>query len=394
MNDKTKQLTVIYLGSLSCTDSDFPLIRALQQRGVNIIAYFPVGGKSFKSGLISIDRVEKIDSILHASRYEAFKSFEKYLNLDHVYIVNNYHDKRYNWQSWIIWIKFFCHARQYNPDLFHFIWPFAERRKILYFWRIKKVLTVHDPIAHSSQQSKELEKIRIKAFTSADKLVLLSPTYKKCFCKNYNIESSKIFVSRFGYYDWLHCIDKNVNKNKKPYILFWGQIQAHKGIDILLKAMVEVHKVLPNLSCVIAGKGKFSFNISQYESLDYIDIKNYFIEINELVTLLDNCLFAVAPYKDATQSGVVQTAFSAGVPLIVTNVGSLPEAVEDGETGLVVPPNDVKSLAEAIIEMASDDEKRFKLKSNIKHVWKKNMSWKTIADGYVNVYKSLVKETK
>lgn len=69
----------------------------------------------------------------------------------------------------------------------------------------------------------------------------------------------------------------------------------------------------------------------------------------QLAGLLNDALFAVCPYKDATQSGVIQTAFSMDCPVIGTDVGALPEAIDNGVTGLIVPPCNSEALAHAII---------------------------------------------
>lgn len=82
------------------------------------------------------------------------------------------------------------------------------------------------------------------------------------------------------------------------------------------------------MNLVIAGGGQIYFDFKPYENLNYIKLINEYIPISSLSGLLQNALFAVCPYKDATQSGVVQMAFSANVPLIVTNVGDLPNAVK------------------------------------------------------------------
>ena len=58
----------------------------------------------------------------------------------------------------------------------------------------------------------------------------------------------------------------------------------------------------------------------------------------------------VPPYVTATQSGIVQIAFGLNKPVITTNVGGLPEAVEDGKTGFVVDPESPEKLAEAILK--------------------------------------------
>ncbi|MFM8409025.1 MAG: glycosyltransferase, partial [Alphaproteobacteria bacterium] len=56
----------------------------------------------------------------------------------------------------------------------------------------------------------------------------------------------------------------------------------------------------------------------------------------------------VLPYRDGTQSGVVPLAWAHGRPVVTTAVGGLPEAVDDGATGLLVPPGDARALADAL----------------------------------------------
>jgi len=62
----------------------------------------------------------------------------------------------------------------------------------------------------------------------------------------------------------------------------------------------------------------------------------------------------VLPYRSATGSGVVTVAYHFDTPVVVTAVGGLPEAVVDGETGLLVPPGSPAALAEAIGSMTAD----------------------------------------
>jgi glycosyltransferase involved in cell wall biosynthesis len=61
------------------------------------------------------------------------------------------------------------------------------------------------------------------------------------------------------------------------------------------------------------------------------------------------CDLVVLPYLSATQSAVVQIAYGFSKPVVVTSVGGLPDVVEDGSTGYVVPPNDPAAVARAIV---------------------------------------------
>jgi glycosyltransferase involved in cell wall biosynthesis len=174
----------------------------------------------------------------------------------------------------------------------------------------------------------------------------------------------------------------------RPFILFFGQIVEYKGVEYLLEAMKIVHRHYPELMLVIAGGGKYYFDIEPYKKLDYIKIINHYIGTRELAGMLRACEFGVCPYKDATQSGVVQTAFTLEVPMVVTNVGALADAVQHNKTGIVVKPCDVNDLANVIMELHSDKEKLNAMRKNIKEEWMKNMGWESIANEYLKCYKA------
>jgi len=172
----------------------------------------------------------------------------------------------------------------------------------------------------------------------------------------------------------------------------WGCIAAYCMLthchSSLLEAMKMVHGRYPELMLVVAGGGKYYFDIEPYKELDYVRIINHYIGTRELAGMLRACEFGVCPYKDATQSGVIQTAFTLEVPMVVTNVGALAIAVQHDKTGIVVRPCDVNDLANGIVDLYSDKRKLNAMRKNIKDEWMKNMSWEPIADEYLKCYKA------
>ena len=81
----------------------------------------------------------------------------------------------------------------------------------------------------------------------------------------------------------------------------------------------------------------------------------------------------VLPYITATQSGIIQIAYNYNKPVITTNVGGLPEVVEVGKTGFIVPPKNPQSLAQAIINFF-EIKNREQFSKNIK-IYKEQFSW-------------------
>lgn len=386
-------MKIVYMGFTGCADSDFPLIRSLQLQGMYVYSYFYICKHNSKSGLFNI-KLRKDDAIIPASQYEELNIYKDYLDLTKMFIINHYYLSRRTLKYWIMgsmWRKVFRHMKTHEAKIMHLTWPLTGGQKVLYNLNMKFVLTVHDPFPHSGQYSSKGESDRIEAFKKADGLVLLSTPHLKSFCENYHVPEKKILINKMGEFDHLKLLQSsNPLKNRKPYLLYIGQIQEHKGIDILLEAMVKTHLKYPNVKLIVAGKGQFPFDISPYESLDYIEFRNYYIEVKEMVELLLNSQFAICPYKDATQSGVVQTAFSLDVPLIVTNVGDLPLSVQDGVTGKVVPPCDVNALSDAMNDLLGHPEQLDSYKKNIEEIWRKGQRWEPIAQKYIEEYKKII----
>jgi glycosyltransferase involved in cell wall biosynthesis len=82
---------------------------------------------------------------------------------------------------------------------------------------------------------------------------------------------------------------------------------------------------------------------------EHIVIIDQYVKNEEIPVYFCSADVVVLPYVSATQSGIVQIAFGFHKPVITTNVGGLPEAVEDGKTGFIVKPKSPEQLAEAVI---------------------------------------------
>jgi hypothetical protein len=148
-------------------------------------------------------------------------------------------------------------------------------------------------------------------------------------------------------------------------VLFFGRIWPYKGLDVLIRAEPRISERIPGLRIVIAGEGE---PFERYEKL-MIDparftVINRFVSEAEVGTLFRKATVVVLPYLEASQSGVIPVAYFHGKPVVVTDVGGLPEAVHDGETGFVVPAGDEVRLADAVVRILSDDDLRLRMGAN------------------------------
>ncbi len=142
-------------------------------------------------------------------------------------------------------------------------------------------------------------------------------------------------------------------------LLFFGFVRPYKGLEFLIHAL---HFVRQHLNVHLLVVGEFWVNPDFYQRYaeefgvsDMITIINRYVPNEELRPFFDAADVVVLPYISATQSGVVQLAFGFGKPVITTRVGGLYEVVEDGVNGLVVPPQDERALADAIVRYFQED---------------------------------------
>ncbi len=161
------------------------------------------------------------------------------------------------------------------------------------------------------------------------------------------------------------------------YLLFFGFIRDYKGLDLLLHAMADERVRALNVRLIVAGEFYTDAKpywdlITQLNIADKLVLKTDFIPDNEVKYYFCAADMVVQPYKHATQSGVTQICYHFDRPMLVTNVGGLPEIVPHGKVGYVVEP-EPKAIADALVDFYKD-HREFVMRDNIK-LEKKKYAW-------------------
>ncbi len=182
--------------------------------------------------------------------------------------------------------------------------------------------------------------------------------------------------------DKISAIQKLNLDTSKKYLLFFGLIRDYKGLDIVLKAMATEQLRNSDIQLIVAGE--YYSNREEYEQLirelaikNKVELHTRFIPDDEVYLYFCAADMVVQPYKHATQSGVTQICYHFNKPMLVTNVGGLPEIVPDNKVGFVVAP-DEQSVANAILRFYNE-EKEQEFVQNIQEE-KKKYSWKVMAE--------------
>lgn len=387
-------MKVLFISTPAFADCDFPLIREYQKKGIDVTYLLLIAPFSLRSTLVDIKKIYNDTGIFPCTVYEEFKPYEKYMNLEKFLVSTRTGQKIYHLSTIKSMYALDIFLRNNKFDIVHCDTYFRGISKYLYRMLQNVVTTFHDPIPHVGAEKWDTFHTRKIAVDGSKGLVLLNKKQLEEFCNQYNVDKKEILINRLGIYDNIKTfIEPCKIKEKKHNILFFGRITPYKGIEALCKAMLIVKKTIHDATLTIAGGGKFNFDITPYKNLDYIEVINHYVGMEQLSDLLFNCDFTVCPYTEATQSGVIMTSFALNKPVIATDVGALAEIIEDGRTGIIVPPHDIQSLADAIIGLLRDDCRVQQMSINIENDFSSGeKSWSSIADKYIEYYKVILKK--
>lgn len=171
------------------------------------------------------------------------------------------------------------------------------------------------------------------------------------------------------------------------YILFFGFIRKYKGLDLLLEAMGDKRLKDAGVKLIVAGefytdRAVYEQLIEQHDLHSYVHLFTEFIPNDAVRYYFCAADLVMLPYHNATQSGISQVAYHFEKPMVVTNVGGLPEVVPDGKVGFVVDP-DSGSIANAVLRFFEPSSIPG-LHENLLHE-KKKYSWSTFATALLKV---------
>ncbi len=264
-------------------------------------------------------------------------------------------------------------------------------QQVIFLRGIRRIYTVHDYLPHSGEGEGSCQyKFYMKAIISIRKnnFLLLSKKMMTEFTGYYNIDENRCGFVRFGSFEsYTKYGTKKIEQNNQT-ILFFGRISPYKGIKYLINAADKIKAELPGMKVIIAGSGNFDIDIGKLISDSTYEIHNKYITNEFLAKLLQRCSFVVCPYTDATQSGVVMTAYAFNKPVIATDVGSFKEYIDDGKTGLIVEPKDSGSLSEVFRKLLTNSELLKKMSDNIEKLKGTEFSWKKAALKCIHLYKN------
>ena len=289
----------------------------------------------------------------------------------------------------VSWLKTAKRIKEENADLVVFDWwqPFFGpcHYTISLFLKTNykgKILFITENfISHESRfVDNFLTKLGLK---NADSFLALSEVVAKDLEKishgrkiyRSSLPPFDCYVSGEDYSRDISRQELNLSDNDKV-ILFFGYVRKYKGLDILIEALPEAIRQIPELKLLIVGE--FYDDVSSYITrIEKLGLKNNVVLVNKFVPNEEVAKFyaaadvTVLPYRSATQSAVLNVSYSFGKPVIATRVGGLSEFVIDGYTGIIVDPGNKENLTMGIIRYFTS-EMNTDFQSNINEYLRKS----------------------
>lgn len=385
-------MKVLYYTSASLLDTSIEIIKIVKKHvDLHVLIEITPGSKA--AGITNVAHLPKdtlvspVD-ILKDKDYQKMKFY--FDGLSNIYFA--VHKKREILSSLITSFRVWKYIKKLKPDIIHIELSTVRCIGLLpaLFFSKKIFLSIHDPVLHTGEHNWRASVIRFlfNYFPIQKGYFFYSKFSKTLFENYYKHNNHKKWVIQMHPLSYFKNL-KSVFTDERKHILFFGRISPYKGIDILLKAMPLVLQKFPNELLIIAGQSIQGYSLNGEIAEEYkgnIKIINRYIPNEELYDMIRSAKFIVCPYKDATQSGVLMTAFALNTPVIASRVGAFPEYIEENKTSLLTPANDYYKLSEKIIYALKDEfykkmEKHLILNSDID-------KWELNKDILLSAYKS------
>lgn len=201
--------------------------------------------------------------------------------------------------------------------------------------------------------------------SSIDQLIAISQMSKDHFYSLFQYQGPSTIVYSLIDTPPAHLARKN--KAKELHIVYFGRIYHQKGVHVLLEAFRELLLHFPSSQLTFIGEGPDEKGLQQNAFGWNIQKNVHFVGFKTKESLFEQLtgfnLFCLPSFTEGSPCSILE-AMSMGLPILASSVGGIPELIEDGRSGLLVPPKDPKSLFDALLQLAKDPDLRETLGQN------------------------------
>lgn len=291
-----------------------------------------------------------------------------------------------------------------KPDIIHSHFGYPDGYGVLKtakLWKVPFVVHVRGGYRLATGKAyKSIQPKLLKTLKSADKIIAVSCSVKNEYIEM-GIDKEKILVIPNGAnLERFKPIDKNFAREKlnlekdKKYVLFIGYLRFRKGLDYLLDAIPKILRVEKAIFLII-GEGvlknklvKKSYELKIDKFVKFIGTKAH----NEIPYWINASDFLVLPTLAEGRPNVVLEAMACEKTIVASNVNGVPELIDNGKTGILIPSRNTEAIAKNVIKLLKDEELVEKMGKNAKKkLLKMELTWENYARKVKDLYEKLIK---
>ena len=277
------------------------------------------------------------------------------------------------------------------PDVVHVQWLARPELDVRWLRRIVRkrplVLTAHNAMPRRARAYGAWR----EALTLAARVVVHSSQAVERLA-DFGIDRAKIVRIPHAVFDSPDSTE--VGPPSGSTLLFFGLIRRYKGLDVLVSALPEIRRRVPETRLVVAGDPLEPIEpvlelASSLGVSDAIDWRLGFVPDSEIAPLLASAAALVLPYREIESSGVLALAFGHGRPAVVSDLGAVGDAVREFGAGRAVTPEDPAALAEACTTLLTDPLELHRAFEGALRA-RAELTWEAAARAHEELYEGLV----
>ena len=306
----------------------------------------------------------------------------------------------------LLWYRHFLATLR--PDIIHVQHPLERAtyvRLVQHFegWRLPVVITAHSLFGEHDVAT--IETLMAPNLRAADRVIAVSGHIADQAVQ-LGIDRQRVAVIRSGVdLERFSVRDRAAARRARGIddatclVLFVGNLEPRKQVDVLLQAMVDVRRQVPTAELFVVGSGESAgaqdqtahlLRLSQDLALAQVV---HFVGRVEDSALLDFYTAAdvfALPSTSEAQGIVALEAMACGLPVVATAVGGLLDTIQDGRTGYLVPSGDVGALARALLLVLEDEPHRQTIAAAARQSVERNFSWPASIAATIEVYRDVL----
>jgi glycosyltransferase involved in cell wall biosynthesis len=307
----------------------------------------------------------------------------------------------------VLWYRYFLASVQ--PDVIHVQHPLERASYVrlvqrLEGWHVPLVVTAHS--LFGEHEPSAIESLMAPNLRAADRVIAVSGKIAEQAIQ-LGVQPDRVRVIRSGVdLERFRPRDRATARralridDATPLVLFVGNLEPRKQLDVLLRAMVDVRRRVPLAELNIVGSG---------ESAGALDQTAYLVRLTRELELSAALQFVgrvedqqllqyyaaadvfALPSSSEAQGIVALEAMACDLPVVASAVGGLLDTIEHGRTGYLVPSGDIPALAQAIVALLEHEPTRRAIAAAAREAVEQNFSWPRAIEATIEVYRDVLR---